>query len=206
VSGAGRTGRIAGLVLAAGSSSRLGRNKMLLELEGETLVRRTARRALEAGLSPVIVVLGFESRRVAHALEGLPVETVTNARHAGGMGTSVKAGLERVPADCEAAVVVLPDMPLVTAAMLAAVAARFREGGEPLVISLYGEVQAPPTLYARSLFPALERMGPGGGRNIVSEHRRLAAALRWPGGLLADLDRAEDALGLGIRVADDQRG
>jgi molybdenum cofactor cytidylyltransferase len=195
------TGRIAALVLAAGSSSRLGRNKLLLELEGETLVRRAARRAVEAGLSPVLVVVGFESARVTAALEGLPVEPVPNPRHEEGTPSSVRAGLARIPADCVAAVVILPDMPLVTAAMLARVAARFREGTAPLVISLYDEVQAPPTLYGRSLFPALARMGPGGGREIVSRHRHLAITLRWPGGLLVDLDRAEDAFSLGIRWA-----
>ena len=66
-----RTGPVAGIVLAAGTSSRLGLNKLLLELEGEPVLRRTVRRASEAGLDPVIVVLGFEADNARAALAGL---------------------------------------------------------------------------------------------------------------------------------------
>jgi molybdenum cofactor cytidylyltransferase len=187
-----RDARVAGVVLAAGSSSRLGTNKLLIDLGGETIVRRAARRALEAGLAPVIVVLGFEADRVAEALQGLDVVPVVNPDHAGGMHGSLQAGIGRVPADCEAAVVILADMPLVTSAMSAGLVARFRSGSEPLVISLYGDVQAPPTLYARALFPALGTAGEGGGRQVVRDHRDEAAAMEWPPALLADLDRPED--------------
>lgn len=187
-----RDGRVAGVVLAAGSSSRLGTNKLLIDIGGETIVRRASRRALEAGLAPVIVVLGFEADRVAETLQGLDVVLVVNPDHAGGMHTSMLAGVGRVPADCEAAVVLLADMPLVTSAMSAGLVARFRKGPEPLVISLYGDVHAPPTLYAREFFPALGVAGEGGGRRVVREHRDEAAALEWPPALLADLDRPED--------------
>jgi molybdenum cofactor cytidylyltransferase len=187
-----RDGRVAGVVLAAGASSRLGRNKLLIEIGGETIVRRAARRALEAGLTPVIVVLGFEADRVAEALQGLDVVLVVNRDHAEGMHGSMQAGIGRVPADCEAAVVILADMPLVTSAMSAGLVARFRCGPEPLVISRYGEVQAPPTLYARDLFPALGAAGESGGRRVVRDHRDEAAAMDWPPPLLADLDRPED--------------
>ena len=194
-----RAGRIAGVVLAAGTSSRLGANKLLLRLDSDPLVRRAARQAVEAGLSPVIVVLGHEAERVAAALGGLAVETVMNPAYRAGSHGSMQTGIEHVPGDCAAAVVLLGDMPLVTAAMIAGLAERFRRGAEPLVLSLYGEVQAPPTLYARSLFPAIARAGAGGGREIVLAHRSEAAEIRWPETLLADVDRPEDAARLGVR-------
>jgi molybdenum cofactor cytidylyltransferase len=197
-----RSGRIAGVVLAAGSSSRLGANKLLLRLDSEPLVRRAARQAAEAGLAPVIVVLGYEAERVAAALGGLPVETIVNPAYRAGMHGSLQTGIGRVPGDCPAAVVLLGDMPLVTAAMIEALAERFRRGTQPLVLSLYGEVQAPPTLYARSLFPALAEAGTGGGREVVLAHRSEAAEIRWPEALLVDVDRAEDAARLGIRPAE----
>ncbi|HEU5041857.1 MAG TPA: nucleotidyltransferase family protein [Gemmatimonadales bacterium] len=182
---------IAGVILAAGSSSRLGTNKLLVELDGEALVRRAARRALAAGLDPLIVVLGFEADRVEAALTGLPLVTVVNPRHAEGMPTSLQAGLRAIPERCDAAVVLLPDMPLVTSEMLAELADRFRATGAPLVISLYGEVAAPPTLYARALFPALLAAGEG-GRQVVREHRARAAEVRRPAELLVDLDLPAD--------------
>ena len=200
--GADRAGRIAGVVLAAGMSSRLGTNKLLLRLDSEPLVRRVARVGLEAGLSPVLVVLGHEAERVAAALDALAVETVVNPAHGAGMHGSLAQGIARVPEDCVAAVVLLADMPLVTASMIEALVARFRAGTEPLVLSLYGEVQAPPTLYARSLFPALARPAAGGGRQVVLEHRNEAAELRWPEAALADVDRPEDAARLGVRPAE----
>ena len=197
--GAERTGRVAGVVLAAGASTRLGTNKLLLWLDSEPLVRRVARLALEAGLSPVVVVLGHETERVAAALDGLAVETVVNPAFGAGMAGSLKLGIARVPADCAAAVVLLADMPFVTAAMVAALVARFRGGTEPLVLSLYGEVQAPPTLYARTLFPALAEAGDGGGRRVVLDHRSEAAELRWPAAALVDIDHPADAARLGMR-------
>ncbi len=155
------------------------------------MVRRAARPALEAGLAPVIVVLGFEAERVAAAIEGLPVETALNQRHAEGIHTSVQAGLDRVGERTDAAIVILADMPLVTPLMLRELVARFR-GGAPIVISRYGEIQAPPTLYARSLFPALSTGGEGCGRRVIREHSDLVTALDWSPELLADLDRPED--------------
>ena len=187
-----RDGRVAGVVLAAGSSSRLGSNKLLLDFGGEAMVRRAARRALEAGLAPVIVVLGFEADRVAEALQGLDVIPVVHPDLAGGFQGSLHVGIGRIPRDCVAAVVILADMPLVTSAMSAGLVARFRSGPEPLVISLYGEVQAPPTLFARALFPALAAAGERAGRQVVRDHRDQAAAMRWPPALLVDLDRPED--------------
>lgn len=188
---ADRAGRVAAVLLAAGASSRLGSNKLLVELGAETVVRRAARHALEAGLSPVIVVLGHEAPQVAAALAGLPLETVVNPEYPEGMRASVRAGIARVPGDCDAAVVLLSDMPLVTPGMIAEVVARYRAGGE-LVISLYGEVQAPPTLYARRFFPALVSAGPESGRRVVRDHRSEAVEVRWPPELVTDLDLPED--------------
>jgi molybdenum cofactor cytidylyltransferase len=197
-----RTGRIAGVVLAAGLSARLGTNKLLLRLDSEALVRRAARLALEAGLSPVIVVLGHEAEQVAAALDGLPVVSVVNPDFRAGMHRTLQHGIEQVPAECAAAVVLLADMPFVSAAMLAALVARFRSGTEPLVLSLYGEVQAPPTLYARSLFPEIAAAGEACGRRIVLAHRREAAELHWPEAALADIDRPEDAARIGLGPAE----
>lgn len=186
-----RRARTAGVVLAAGSSARLGANKLLLEYRGEPLVRRSARSALDAGLAPVIVVLGFEAERTAAALEGLPVTLVTNPRHAEGMPGSFHAGIAAVPGDCDAAMIVLPDMPLVGAAAMRETLERFRDTGAPLVITLYGEVPAPPTLYARALFPAALAAREG-GREVVRAHRAGAAVVRRSPDLLLDVDRPAD--------------
>jgi molybdenum cofactor cytidylyltransferase len=183
-------GAVAGVVLAAGSSTRMGRNKLLLPLEGESLVRRAARRALAAGLDPVVVVLGHEADLAAAEVAGLAVRIVVNADHAGGIHTSRVAGLAAVPLEAAAAIVPLADMPYVTEAMLAALAARHRETGAPLVVSEYAGEQAPDALRPIALSGALRRRGlqqarhprpcRGGGHAVLA------------GGRLRDLDRPED--------------
>ena len=181
--------RVAGIVLAAGSSVRMGRNKLLLELAGQSVVRRAVSRAL-AALDPVIVVLGHEAEPVRRELAGLPCRIIVNPEHGRGMETSVRAGVAALPADADAAVMLLADMPLVTPAMLAALAERFRETRAPLVISRYGEVTAPPQLYARSLFGELAAAG--SGRAVSERHRAAAQVLAWPAATLADLDLPAD--------------
>lgn len=184
---------VAGVVLAAGSSTRLGRNKLLLSLDGESLVRRAAKAALEAGLEPVVVVLGHEADRVAQELSGLPVETVVNPDHARGVNTSLRAGVAGVPGEAAAVVVLLADMPLVTAAMVARLVDEHRRTRAPLVVSDYGGVHAPPTLYARPLFPELGGPeGDGCGKRVVRQHADEAVRVSWPPDRLADVDREED--------------
>src|SRR5439155_19289259 len=147
---------VAGVVLAAGTSSRMGRNKLLLELGGETVVRRAVRAAVGARLDPVLVVLGHEAERVAAELAGLPCLTLLNPRFGEGVRTSLQAGVARAAECAGALVVVLADMPFVTAEMIEAVTARYRATRSPLVVSHYGDdVDAPPILYDRSLFAEL---------------------------------------------------
>jgi molybdenum cofactor cytidylyltransferase len=188
-----RPGLVAGIVLAAGPSTRMGANKLLLVLDGETVLVRAIRRAIAAGLDPVIVVLGHEAERVAPLLDELRCRTVVNTDYARGMNSSARAGIAAVPAGAAAAVVLLADMPFVTAKMIAATVERYRESAAPLVISEYGGVQAPPTLYDRSLFAEIGSLeGEGCGKRVIRRHRSEAAVLDWPAAALADLDRPED--------------
>lgn len=184
---------VAAIVLAAGASVRMGRNKLLLELGGESVVRRAARRALDAGMSPVVVVTGHERGAVEAELHGIGCRSVFNREHAMGQHTSVGAGVAAVGGGCAGAMVVLADMPFVTAAMLRAVADRYRETGAPLVLSRYGgETIAPPMLYERSLFGELLRMDRRCGREVARRHRAAAEVVDWPAEALRDLDIPED--------------
>jgi molybdenum cofactor cytidylyltransferase len=188
-----RAGTVAGVLLAAGTSSRLGRNKLLIEIEGEPLVRRAARRLVAAGLAPVLVVVGHQAESVSAALAGLPCEPVRNADYAAGQPSSLRAGIAAVPPAAAAAVVALADMPWVTAAMIGALVERYRGSAAMAVLSDYGGVTAPPTLYDRALFPELAAMrGPGCARRIAAGHAAATLALTWPAEALADLDVEDD--------------
>lgn len=184
---------VAGLLLAAGLSSRMGSQKALLELEGESLVRRAARRALAGGLDPLVVVVGHEADRVSSELAGLPCRIELNPHFASGIASSLRVGVAALGDQIDAAMVLLADMPFVTAEMIATLAERWREHRPPLVISEYGGVPAPPTLYDRRLFPELRELRDGqSGREIVKRHRAEALIVEWPATALADLDVPED--------------
>jgi xanthine dehydrogenase accessory factor len=199
--------RVTGIVLAAGSSTRMGRNKMLLHVAGEPLVRRAVRAALDAGLDPVLVVLGHESERVREAIAGLECRAVLNADHAQGVRVSMQAGVRAVPEDASAAVVILADMPFVTADMIRAVADRYRAGDAPLVVSAYGDVNAPPTLYDRALFgELLASTGEGCGKQVVRRHQAEAAVVAWPEAALFDVDAPEDYEQASSQLADGDLG
>ena len=188
-----RSGPVAGILLAAGTSSRMGSNKMLFELNGESVLRGAARRALAGGLSPLIVVLGHEAEKAARELDGLPCRTVVNPNFELGINSSLKTGVSALPAEPRAAVVMLADMPFVTAEMIAGLVTRYRATEAPLVISDFAGVNAPPMLYDRSLFDELLAMtGEGCGRQVVKRHREEAEVLPWPAAALADLDVPED--------------
>src|SRR5262247_1339490 len=128
----------------------MGRNKLLFDLSGETVVRRAVRIALEAGLDPVVVVLGHDADAVRAALASMPCRFVLNAQYAEGMNGSARAGIAALPPGVAAVVVLLADMPFVNAAMLRALVERYRTADELLVVSEYDGIQAPPTLFDAS--------------------------------------------------------
>jgi molybdenum cofactor cytidylyltransferase len=188
---ADRSGSVAGVVLAAGSSIRMGRNKLLFDFDGEPLVRRAVRRAATAGLDPVVAVLGYEAELVRRELDGLdpPCRVVVNPDYERGINSSLKTGIAALPAAAVAAVVMLADMPLVTAEMIATLVTRYRASEAPLVISDYEGVNAPPMLYDRVLFEELRVMeGEGCGRQVVRRHQASAVVVAWPVAALTDLD------------------
>jgi molybdenum cofactor cytidylyltransferase len=188
-----REGPVAGILLAAGLSSRMGSNKLLFEVEGESLLRRSARRALAGGVDLLLVVLGHQADRNRRELEGLPCRVVFHPGYEQGITTSIEAGIAALPAEMRAAMVLLADMPHVTPEMIAALIARYRAGTAPLVVSDYEGVNAPPMLYDRSLFGELQTMTGGGcGKQVVKRHRHEAEVLAWPAPALADLDVPED--------------
>lgn len=171
----------------------MGTNKMLLPVEGEPMVRRTVRAALDAGLVPVVVVLGHEQERVRQAMDGLPCTFVESDDHTGPTSASLHAGLRALQPDTDAAVVLLGDMVRVTSPMIAALMNSARSGTAPLAVSRYGDVLAPPLLFRRALWPELlEWSGEGCGKAVVRAHEAEATMHDWPAAALKDVDTKAD--------------
>lgn len=179
------------VVLAAGSSSRLGRPKQLLVHEGRTLVRRAAEAAVAAGCEPVVVVLGAHGEAVAAELTGLPVRTVDNPEWLLGMGRSLRVGVRALP-EVEAVLVLLCDQLRVDAAHLRALVDTFARTRSPVVASSYEGAQGVPALFSRALLPELEALeADQGARKVIVRDPSRVVEVPLPGGG-EDVDTAAD--------------
>ncbi len=186
-------GAVAGVLLAAGTSSRLGRPKQLLTYNGQTLVRRVAEIGVAAGLDPLVVVVGAAAEAIQRELAGLPLQVVRNPRYAEGQSTSVRAGLAALPPDAAAVVMLLVDMPAVDADVIRAVIAEWRASGAPLVRPAFHGRPGNPVLFDARVFPELAAVeGDEGGRSLLRRH---AAEVRLvpteQPGVLQDVDTWE---------------
>lgn len=195
------------VLLAAGASTRMGRPKQLLDVQGRPLVRHAAETALDSGLGPVLVVLGAGSRTIAPALDGLPVEIVVNASWPEGLGSSVQAGVRRALAahpDLPWVVLALADQPGVSAAHLRRLAAARRAAGRGIVASSGEGAAQPPALFTAAWFPRLLSLtGDAGARSLLrAEAARLA---RVPLDQPADLDTPDDYARYCARAAEPNR-
>lgn len=159
---------IAGIILAAGTSSRMGRPKQLLDWGGRPLVRAIAETALAAGLDEVIVVIGHAAAEIEAALAGLSVRIVPNPHTAAGQSTSLRAGIAALPSDAAAAVVLLSDQPFVTAAIIEALIEAWRDHHPPIVAPIFAGTRGNPVLFDRSVFAELLAIeGDQGARSII---------------------------------------
>jgi molybdenum cofactor cytidylyltransferase len=166
--------RLSGVLLAAGGSRRLGRPKQLLAWQGETLVRRAARAALEAGVDELIAVVGAERDAVAEALAGLDLRLVANERWREGIGSSIAAGVRAASGD--AVLLLLADQPGVDAALLAELVAAGKAGHERVACAYAGVVGVPALFRDPSDLAALRDLaGEQGARGLL---RRAGAAVR----------------------------
>jgi molybdenum cofactor cytidylyltransferase len=184
---------VGAVILAAGSSSRMGSPKQTLQYRGESLLRNAALAALGAGCRPVIVVTGAHSELSRRELEGLDVREVLNRRWETGMASSVRAGVEGLAdADAGAVVLMLCDQPHVTAEVISGLVAAHRATGSPVVASTYGGSFGVPALFDKTLFAELRQLkGASGAKQVIKRHASEAHFSSFPGGEV-DVDTPAD--------------
>ena len=189
-----RPARVAGVILAAGTSSRLGRPKQLLDFGGEPLVRRVARIALATNLDSVTIVLGAAARDIEPLLGDLSVVIVTNPDFARGQASSMQAGIRAVPADTDAILFLLGDQPTIEIATVNSVIDEFGHSGAAIVQAQYaGDVSGHPVLFSESLVPELMSIdGDEGGRGIIRRHHKAVRHVNFDQAPPPDIDTEED--------------
>ncbi len=189
-------GRVAGVVLAAGGSERLGSLKQLLPWRGKPLAWYALHAALDADLEPIVVVVGAEATRVQQALACEGVHFIENPMWAEGQSSSMLAGLEAVQDSVEAAILLLADMPMVSDDLLCTLVQMHRETLAPLVAPIAAGRRGNPVLFDRGTFSALRDVrGDQGGRGLF--YRYSAAWVPWDERIFFDVDNEEDFQRLG---------
>ena len=162
--------RITAILLAAGLSKRLGRNKLLLPLGDETVIRKTAKAVLASAASEAILVTGHEEAKVIQAVEGLNVRLTHNPRYAEGQSTSMIAGIEAVSEEAEVYLFVLGDQPLLTPQIVNEMIVLYEKSRpDALVVApTFKGRRGNPALFAASLKDELlQASGDAGGRGII---------------------------------------
>lgn len=160
---------IAGIILAAGASSRMGQPKMLLTWKGDPLIRHAARTALAGGLNPIIVVTGASGEAVQSALDGLDVQIVHNPNWMSGQSTSVRAGIGALPAQADAVIILLGDQPYLSSALLQALCTYYDQYHPKILAPTVGGQRSNPVLFDHSIFPfMLSLEGDTGARSLFA--------------------------------------
>lgn len=194
-----RWGPWAVVVLAAGRSSRMGRAKQLVEVDGERMVRRALATALASTATQVVLVVGAYRAEVESAVADLVagaagrVALVDNAAWEAGQAGSMQVGLAALSPVCQAALFLPVDQPFVPPALLDRIAAHWRQGANLVAPTVDGEIRGAPALFDRATWPALAQIqGDVGGRVLLRARAAQVTTLAVPGAWLRDVDSPAD--------------
>lgn len=184
------------VVLAAGSSRRMGRDKLFLPLKGKTVLEHTVQNAAAAGMGEVIIVTRPESSGiVGKTLAAAKVKVIINPLHHRGISSSLKAGIAAVSPLAQGIIFALGDQPFIPAEVYNLLLEHFSQNLNLLTYPQFEGKRGNPVLFDRRTWPALMALaGDAGGRQIISRlpaEEVCAVETRYPG-ILADLDTPED--------------
>jgi molybdenum cofactor cytidylyltransferase len=185
---------VTGIILAAGTSSRLGRPKQLLDLGGKPVLQHVIETLESAGVDEIVVVLGHRADDVAGAVPRIShVRLAINPDYSAGQSTSFRAGLRAASDLSRAAVVLLADQPGLRVDAVTAVIEAWRQQRPAAVQAAYEGWPAHPVLFDRSLWPELEQAGGDkGARGILTAHPQWRRLVEVGGSPPLDIDTEED--------------
>ena len=182
---------IAGVLLAAGRSTRFGGDKLLAPLHGHPVLYWSASAlAAEVDAFYVVVPVG-DTKRIA-ALAGLAVVVVEHAGRDAGMASSIAAGIAALPSSADAVVIALGDQPTASPAVVSRLCERWRADGAAAVVPSYRDGRGPPVLFGRASFGALRVLtGDAGARSVLDALGDAAATVAVADAAPFDVDTPE---------------
>jgi molybdenum cofactor cytidylyltransferase len=182
------------IILAAGSSSRLGHPKQLLAHSRKNLLQHTILEALKA-IQNVVVVLGSNEKRIREEVNHLPVRFVFNKDWEEGISSSIRCGLMYVLKEepsIEAAIIMVTDQPFVASSLLENMVINYRVSKKPIIACAYKDTIGVPVLFDRLFFPDLLAVrGQSGARKVIEQNMDSAVTIPFPMGYV-DIDTEED--------------
>lgn len=185
--------KTAGVILAAGDSTRFGSPKQLLDWKGKPFIRHIAETALHADLQPVLVITGSHHADIESCLRDLPVTVIHNPNYKNGQSESIKLGIKNLPDSIGANIFLLADQPQIPVEVIKALKERHSQTLSPIIAPLVlEERRANPVLFDKITFPNLLQLsGDVGGRAIFDKHK--VDYLPWHDDILIfDVDTKED--------------
>lgn len=188
-----RAPRIAAIVLAAGMSSRMGANKLLQEWRGKPLLRWTAEAALASEAKPVIVVTGHDATNTEAVLRGLDVVVIRNPSYRDGLSSSLRSGLSALPDSADGALVMLGDMPEVSANLLNRMIAAFSPpDGRSICVAVHQGKRGNPVLWSRAFFGEIANItGDTGAKTLLGANEEQLCEVETGAAVLRDVDTPE---------------
>jgi len=184
----------AAIILAAGSSSRLGRPKQNVIFRGKTLLQHAVETALTARFKPVVVVLGANERLIKPTLISYPVTLLKNDNWESGMASSIVAGIDHVKdiPGVDACVLLLSDQPLISTSLLINISEKHMSSAKGIIASGYNDTEGPPALFEKKYFHDLLTLtGNEGAKKLFAAYADDTSSVPFADGHI-DIDTAED--------------
>ena len=184
------------IILAAGRSTRMpGRNKLLVKVDGKQIIRRLVERALSSKVDEVIVVLGWEAKKIRDTLDDLPCRFAVNKEYRKGQSSSVKAGLREISPGTEAILVLPGDVAMINPRSIDRVMEAYNDGKNAIVVAAHNGRSGHPILLSKKLFKEIEQIDEAtfGLKSVVSRHgSEIRMVETGSESVLRDIDTPED--------------
>lgn len=184
------------IVLAAGMSTRMrGRNKLLVKIDRKPMIRRVVESALSSKVDEVIVVLGWEAKRIREALADLPCRFVVNKDYRKGQSSSVKAGLREIATGTQAILVLPGDVAMIDPRSINTIIEAYSKRMKPIVVASYSGRPGHPILLSNELFKEIEQIDETtfGLKSVVNRHQNQVQMVETSSqNVLLDVDTPQD--------------
>jgi molybdenum cofactor cytidylyltransferase len=186
---------IGAIILAAGSSSRMGQSKQMLPVHGQPLLTNAVKAVLDSGISRVVVVLGANEKAHRDILSQEKVNITLNTDWELGMGNSIRAGLHSILStypDLSGVVILVCDQPLLTSEIISGIIERYHETAKPVIASFYQGTSGVPVFFSQAYFEKLRNLPDDqGAKKLILQNLSDVALFPFPGGEI-DLDTMDD--------------